>query len=460
MLQSTRRDIAQARRQALAKALGPCLVLLRSAGVPKRGYQYQSEQFRQNSTLLYFTGVGVPKCDVVIDCFADGRLHLFLPEMSKDELVWHDREPKHIEWQEATGAATVRKPEDLPEFLKHRSDQRLLVLSDNDWPGLKASDELLTAVINQRLRKTTEELDEMRRAMVVTRRAHRLAMAVTRPGLTERDVQAAVEAVFRSSGSYAAYSPIATCRGEVLHANRPHRLLEAGQLFLLDAGAECGNSYATDITRAWPVDGTFTDTQARLYDIVLESQKQAIAQCRPGVPYGDVHRAACLEIIAGLKDFGLLKGSVEDIYEQDAHALFFPHGVGHLIGLDVHDMEDLGEDRVGYGTDWKRQSDKLGRRYLRLRRRMDQGFVVTIEPGLYFIEAYLNDAAMEARFKDFVDFDKARSLLGFGGIRIEDNIHITAEGPENLSQAIPKNRDEVEALVGTKSDWAELLHTV
>lgn len=451
-LKSTNKESAKARRDRLCEAVGQGLVFFPGAKEPKRNYGTFSADFRQSSHVLYFTGVTIPECGVVLD-LDEGRFTLFANEMSPDDLVWHDKEPNHKELKELTGADELRSLSELKPFLSQAQEagRRLHVVKDNDWPGVKASEELIRAVVALRLPKTGDEIRQMEEAMRITAKAHELAMAMTRPGLFEHEIQAAVEFVFRSAGALPAYGPIATCRGEVLHACKPYRELEDGQLFLLDAGAELSNGYATDITRAWPVNGRFSETQAAIYDIVLRSQEAAIAASVVGRAYGEVHKAAAMEIIDGLKDFGLLKGTREDIWAADAHALFFPHGVGHMIGLDVHDLEDVGEDYVGYGDGYTRDSDSLGRRYLRLNRELKEGFVVTVEPGIYFIPAYLDDPAMEAKYGDFVDFEKARGMRDFGGIRIEDDVHITADGPQVIGPGIPKTRAEIEALVGTES---------
>ena len=453
MLRSTTREQARQRRRSLKAAVGSGLVYLPGAKEPIRNYQSHIADFRQSSHVLYFTGLPIPECGIFLDLDNDS-LHIFTDEMGPDELVWHDREPNHEELADITGADSVHSKSELEKFfteaiLAHRS---IHVLKSDDWPGLSPSTSLIKAIIDLRVCKSADEISQMEAAMHITAKAHHMAMAVTKAGLYEHEIQAIVESVFRVAGASPSYAPIATCRGEVLHACKPHRKLEDGQLFLLDAGAELNNSYATDITRTWPVNGRYSDEQAALYDIVLRAQKAAIASCQIGSIYGAVHKSAAMEIIDGLTDFGLLKGNSDDIYNKDAHALFFPHGVGHLIGLDVHDLEDLGEDQVGYADGYQRDADKLGRRYLRLNRKLDDGFVVTVEPGIYFIPAYLEDKAMEERFGAFVDFEKARSLLSFGGVRIEDDVAISAAGPKVIGPGIPKERAEIESIVGSKSD--------
>jgi Xaa-Pro aminopeptidase len=449
ILSSTTASEAARRRSELARRVGSGLVLLPAVRPVSRAQAYYCYEFRQCSHILYYTGVATAQCAVLMDLDAN-ELSLFVPEMGPEDLVWHDREPSRAELAGAAGAAQAEPPEALEGRVREALEQgrTLHLLHAEDWPGQPVSDALIDAVVDQRLRKSPDEVARIEAAMKVTERAHAQAMAVTRPGVLEAEVQAVVEAVFRANGKPPAYPPIATCQGQVLHANRPWRRLEEGQLFLLDAGAEELNGYTTDVTRTFPVSGRFSDIQAALYDTVLKAQLAGIDACRPGRFYEEVHEAASREIIAGLKELGLLRGDPDELYERDAHALFFPHGVGHLLGLDVHDLEELGEDRFGYADGRRRRTDLLGRRYLRLNRRLAEGFVVTVEPGVYFIAGYLEDPALEARFSDCVDFAAARRMLDFGGLRIEDDILVEATGPRNLSAAIPKERAQVEAAVG------------
>jgi len=457
MLSSTTASEAKTRRSALAAGLKG-LVLLRSAAPVTRVVRDYAYEYRQDSQLLYFTGVASPGTAAILD-LDENRFLLFAKRQAPEDLVWHDAEPSPEALAEAAGADAVFAPEELAAQLAilTQGGRKLHVLNDAAWAGVRASEELMAAVIALRAQKSESELDAMGEVMKVTARAHELAMSITVPGVTEQQIQAAVEAVFRAAGLGLAYLPIATCRGEVLHAKRPHRACPADSLFLLDAGAEGHNGYATDITRTWPVSGKFSEDQRRLYEIVLRSQEAGISRCEAGRSYTEVHEAAAREIIDGLRGMGLLRGSSDDIYAADAHAIFFPHGVGHFIGLDVHDLWDLPEDLVGYGDEAKRATETLGRRYLRLARRLEEGHVVTVEPGIYFIPAYLDSPELEQRFGEFVDFERARRFRNFGGIRIEDDIAIGASGPINLSAAIPKSVADIEARIGTRRDWLAAL---
>jgi Xaa-Pro dipeptidase len=243
-----------------------------------------------------------------------------------------------------------------------------------------------------------------------------------------------------------AYPPIVTIHGEVLHNHSYHNKLEAGQLLLIDAGVESPRYYASDITRTYPVNGKFSRPQAEVYELVLRAEMSAIGMIKPGVDYKDVHMRICQIMVDGLKAIGLMKGNTDDAVAAGAHALFFPHGLGHMMGLDVHDMEDLG-DIVGYSKD-RRRSDQFGLRYLRLSRPLELGYVLTVEPGLYFIPALIDRWKQEKLQQDFVNYDKIEAFRGFGGIRIEDNVVVTPDGARVLGPGIPKTVSEIEAAMG------------
>jgi Xaa-Pro aminopeptidase len=270
-------------------------------------------------------------------------------------------------------------------------------------------------------------------------------MRGTRPGQHEYQVRAEMEAAIVASGCACSYNSIVTVHGEVLHNERHDGVLSQSDLLLADVGAETPEGWASDVTRVWPTRGEFSTTQRALYDVVLASQLAAIAAVKPGVRYLDVHRAAGLELLRGLLDLGIFRGDLSDLYARGAAALFFPHGIGHLLGLDVHDMEDLG-DRAGYAPGRVR-SENAGDRYLRLDRDLLPGMCVTIEPGFYQIPALLSSVREVGKLEGALD---RRRLAEFGdvrGIRIEDDVLVTASGSEVLTSAIPKTADEVEAAV-------------
>ncbi|MEL6349821.1 MAG: M24 family metallopeptidase, partial [Myxococcota bacterium] len=294
--------------------------------------------------------------------------------------------------------------------------------------------------------------DEMKSAVAATNAAHRAAMSATRPGSHEQQIAAIFSGVIAAHGLTCAYDSIVTVRGEVLHNFHYDNPLEAGQLLLLDGGAEARSGYANDVTRTWPVSGTFDGRQKAAYEAVLAAQRAAIEMIRPGVRYRDVHMKAAHVLATFLADEGLLTVGPDDAVENGAHAVFFPHGVGHLIGLDVHDLETFG-DRVHYASG-RTRSEQFGTAYLRLDLDLQAGMVVTIEPGFYVVPAILADDALMARFDAMVDRNRAAEWIGFGGIRIEDDVAVTADGYDVITARIPKTVADVEAAVAVPFDWS------
>jgi Xaa-Pro aminopeptidase len=303
---------------------------------------------------------------------------------------------------------------------------------------------LADAMIALRLTHDTAALVQMREALVVTREAHLAGLRATRPGVREAAVRGAMEGAMLGAGMVTAYPPIVTRRGEILHCETHEGLLEEGDLLLVDAGAETPEGWASDVTRTWPVSGRFSPTQRALYDLVLAVQRGAIDEVRPGRRYREVHRVASRFFVEGLVSLGILRGAVEDLVQVGAAAWFFPHGVGHLLGLDVHDLEDLG-DRAGYAPGRER-STSPGDRYLRLDRDLAPGMVVTIEPGFYRIPSLLA-ALADGPSASFIDFDVLEKFHDVRGIRIEDDVLVTDDGAEVLSAAIPKDAGELERIL-------------
>jgi len=300
------------------------------------------------------------------------------------------------------------------------------------------------ALIEVRLRHDAAAIEQIRLAAGVTRRAHEAAMRALRRSSTEYEVLAVMEAEIRRSGMRAAYQPIVTCHGEVLHNESYANTLTPGDLLLADVGAETLEGWAADITRTCPVSGRFSSTQRDVYEVVLAAQQAAIEHVRPGVGYRDVHLTALQVVTRGLTDLGILRGSAEQLLQAGAASVFFPHGVGHLLGLDVHDMEDLG-DAAGYQPGRERD-DSPATRYLRLDRDLDPGMVVTIEPGFYQVTGLLSAARQDAELATLIDFDRLAQFRDVRGIRIEDDVLVTRDGCEVLSDGLPKTVRDVEAI--------------
>jgi Xaa-Pro aminopeptidase len=301
-------------------------------------------------------------------------------------------------------------------------------------------------MIEVRLRHDAAGVEQLRQAAEVTAFAHHAGMAATRPGIRECAVRARMEAAIIEHGMTTSYGSIVTVHGEVLHNERHDNLLGERDLVLADVGAETPEGWAGDVTRTWPSSGRFSATQRAIYDVVLRAQVAAIAAVRPGVRYRDVHRTAGRELVRGLCELALLRGDPDELYERGAGALFFPHGVGHLLGLDVHDMEDLG-DHAGYAPGRARATSR-GDRYLRLDRDLEAGMAVTIEPGFYRIAQILDDPREVGELEDVLDRSVLERFSDVRGIRIEDDVLVTERGADVLTKAIPKTADAVEAAVG------------
>jgi Xaa-Pro aminopeptidase len=453
----------RSRRKVLAGQLSGGSVLLVGHTLLPRNYLANPMPFRQDSTFLYYTGVRTPDAACLIA--PSGMSTLYLPASDPADEIWHGRQPPMEFVARRAGMESVATLDHLGaainELQRQKTTVHALPVADpianarqNEWlksqldprEPTSGSEALLEAVIQMRLVRDADELVAMRRAAEVTASAHRLAMSATHPGVSEDAIHALIEATFKANGMTSAYPPIVTIEGEVLHGHATGRELRSGQLLLVDAGAETPEGYASDVTRTWPVNGRFEPKQADLYRAVLEAQKAALAKCTVGTPFRDVHHAAALKLTQTLVDMTLLKGDAEELVAMGAHALFFPHGVGHLIGLDVHDLELYG-DHAGYSADSHR-SDQFGLSYLRLDRPLLDGMVVTIEPGFYIIPSLLRSQEMRDKFDDHVNWEEAHRLAPFGGIRIEDDVFITADGPEVLTDAIPRTVAEVEAAVG------------
>ena len=425
-------SVLKQRRSRLQHALLGTPAVVSAGAPPSRNYPANLYEFRATSHFLYL--VGIPLVDAVL-VLADGRAELFVPPMAPDDPLWHGEQPGLDEIQAVTGVDRVRVLPELPAHVATLGPAgRLpLVAAAQRTP---ADEQLIEAILALRLCHDDFAVHELRRAAAVTVRAHAAGHQAARSGASVASVRAAMEQPILEADFTTAYSSIVTVRGEVLHNFARSGCCQAGELLLADVGAESDSGWASDVTRTWPVSGQLSPSQRAMYELVLAAQKAAIATVRPGIRYRDVHRTACRVLAAGLRDEGLLTGEVDSLVERGAHALFFPHGVGHLLGLDVHDMEDFG-DRAGYAPGRSRSS-QFGLCYLRLDRDLAPGMAVTIEPGLYFVPAILNSEALTAPFRDVLRRDALPRFADVRGIRIEDDVLVTASGHEVLTAAIPK----------------------
>ncbi len=270
-------------------------------------------------------------------------------------------------------------------------------------------------------------------------------MKKTAPGIIESDISGTIEGIALCGGAGVSFPVILSVRGEILHNHSHSNIMQDGDLLVNDSGAESMMHYAADITRTFPVNGKYSLKQKEVYEIVLKAQMDAIEALKPGIMYRDVHLLAARIIADGLKEVGLMKGDMEEAVLQGAHALFFPHGLGHMMGLDVHDMENYGEDLIGYDETVQR-SDQFGLAYLRLAKKLEPGFVLTVEPGIYFIPDLINQWKKAKKFENFIEYKNVEKYIGFGGIRIEDDILVTEDGHRVLGRPIPKTVHDVETM--------------
>ncbi len=460
-------DALKARRLKLA-ALVDFPVLLWSGQSYSRNFRANKFPFRASSHFLYFAGL--PLEDAVI-WLEGGKLVLFMDEADPAGALWHGEATKREDIAAAIGAEETyplseldpEKNDENGEWLMEPSSrwakgaasiglddlteaEQCITLRRSDLYRTRGIDlQLARAIVSLRMIHDDFALAELRKAIVVSIAAHKAGMAATRNASVEAEIRAAMEGVIIANDLTCAYNSIVTVHGEVLHNNQYHHSIQAGDLLLADVGAEAASGWASDITRTWAVSGKFSPTQRAIYDVVLAAHDACIAAMRPDVEYRELHLLAAQTIAAGLVDLGILRGQVDDLVEQDAHALFFPHGVGHLLGLDVHDMEDLG-DLAGYEAG-RQRSDRFGLNYLRLDRPLQAGMVVTIEPGFYQVPAILQDLERRSRYQAVVDWDRLAPFADVRGIRIEDDVLVTATGAEVLTAALPTKAEEIEQLV-------------
>jgi Xaa-Pro aminopeptidase len=417
--------------------------------------------FRQDSSFLYYFGLNQPDLAAVIDV-DEGAAVIFGDELTIDDIVWMGDLPTLTERAETVGVTDTRPRAALAEVVgaalatgrsvrflpPYRTDNAVLLHEFLGVPLREAADhaslEFVRAVVDQRSIKSDEEIVELDRAAATSVDMHTAAIRMARPGMLESEIAAEVERIAVAAGGRISFPVIATIHGEILHNHFHGNTLSEGDLFLLDAGAETAMGYAGDLSSTFPVSSRFSDRQRMIYELQLAAYDAAVAMLVPGVPNRDVHFAAARVIADGMMDLGLMKGDVDEAIAAGAHAMFFPAGVGHLLGLDVHDMEDLGEIYVGYGGEAK--STQFGLKSLRLARELEPGFVITVEPGINFIPQLMDLWRSQHHCAEFLDFDALDRWRDFGGVRNEEDYLITADGARRLGKAKPLRIDEVEAL--------------
>lgn len=450
------------RRKQLIEQLDNGIILLLGNEEVGMNYPANTYHFRQDSSFLYFTGINKPNFYAILDV-DEYKTHLFADDYSLDDIVWLGDQPTVKEQAQAVGIQNTGTLNDLNAVLSKAIEAGRTIhflppyrlhntLKLSKWLGIpleavkqQASPTLNKAVVLQRSVKDQKEIAEMEKAVNISKAIHETMMRRARVGMKESELAGIAEGIALAMGGSLAYPPIVTVNGQTLHNHYRGNTLTSGQMILADVGADVPSVYASDITRTFPVDKTFTDQQKAIYEIVLKANLDIISLLKPDIYYKEMHLKACQIIAEGLTSIGLMKGNPLDAMEAGAHALFMPHGLGHMIGLDVHDMEDLGEKNVGYADDVER-SEQFGTSYLRLAKKLEPGYVLTVEPGIYFIPQLIEQWQSERKFADFINYEKLEAYHDFGGIRIEDDVLITAGGYKVLGKPIAKTIEEVEAL--------------
>ena len=450
------------RQQLMSDINDGGLILLLGNEESTKNYKDNTYRFRQDSNFLYFLGWDQPHLAAVLDPLS-GQTTLFGDDFSIDQVIWMGPHTSMQEMAERVGVEQTAAYHKLAEILVDagRSGRKVHYLPPyrsgnllklSRWLGRSpeeieqgASVPLIKSIVQQASYKTPEEIVEIEQAITISGQMHIAAMRSARPGIKEAELAGIVEGIAIGAGGDVAYPVILTINGQTLHNHYHGNALQAGQLVLGDFGAETAMYYAGDITRTFPVSPTFSTRQREIYELVLQAEVACIEALKPGIPYRDIHLQAARIMANGLKDLGLMQGDMEAAVAEGAHALFFPHGLGHMLGLDVHDMEDLGEDYVGY-TEAIKRSEQFGLRSLRLGRELEPGFVLTVEPGLYFIPELIDQWRQAGKFNNYINYDQVAEYRDFSGIRIEDDVLITESGHRILGKPIPKTVAEVEAL--------------
>lgn len=449
------------RRARLSKDLGSGLVLFLGNDEVGMNYAANVYPFRQDSTFLYFWAVDQPGLAAVIDIDA-GAETVFGDDVTVADVVWSGPQPSLATRAADAGVrdtapasalaeritAALKKGRPVHFLAPYRAEHTVKLAGLLSVLPSAVKDRrsvaLHRAVAAQRLYKTAEEIADIELAVDVSRDMYAAAMRAVKPGRKEHEVVAEIARVVMARGCTYSFPPICSVHGETLHNPFYRNTLNAGDWLVLDSGAETPARHASDITRTIPVSGAFSSRQRLIYDAVLRAQMGAIAAIKPGVPYRDVHLGAAKSFVTDLTAMGLMKGDADEAVAAGAHALFFPHGLGHMMGMDVHDMENIGEDIVGYGPGYER-SAQFGLGYLRLARPLEPGFVLTVEPGLYFIPALIDQWKAEKHNAAFINFAEVDKFRDARGCRIEDDVVVTPTGGRVLGPAIPKTAADVEA---------------
>ncbi len=428
-------------------------------------FNYPANQytFRQDSNFSYFFGLDHPDLAALLD-LDEGKDIIFGNDVDISDIIWMGKQPSIAGQAEKAGVSVTFPLKDLDEYIgmavakgrkvhfvpAYRAETRVQLASLLNTEYLKVreqvSEELMKAIVKLRMVKDDIEVKEIEKMVDVAWLMHTTAMKMAKPGVIEQQIAGTIEGIALANAGPVSFPVILTVNGQTLHNHYHGNVLSEGRMMVIDAGCESELHYASDITRTVPVGGKFSQRQREIYEIVLKANTEAAKAVKPGVPFRDIHLLAATVIATGLTALGLMKGDPREAVAKGAHTLFFPHGLGHPLGLDVHDLEGLGENYVGYDDEIKR-SKEFGLGFLRFGRKLQTGFVMTIEPGIYFIPELIEIWKNENRNAEFINYDKVLTYLGFGGIRIEDDVLVTADGVRVLGKPIPKTVKEIEDIM-------------
>jgi Xaa-Pro aminopeptidase len=450
------------RRGRLKEIMGSGVLLFLGNEESSMNFKDNWYPFRQDSTFLYFFGLDMPGLTAVIDIDRDMEI-LFGDNLTTEETIWQGDHAPLTDLAIRVGVEKTQSKSEITKFLVSLSNRPIHFLppyrpenlqklaiwfnkSLQEIPSMVSVD-FIKAVVSLRSIKSEEEIHEITNAVNISVSMHKRLMIGAKRGMKEYNLLGLVTGEALSLGGNVSFPPIITINGQILHNHNYSNTLMEGKMLLGDFGAESAMHYAGDITRTIPVGSRFSDSQREIYQIVLNAYQAAVAALKPGVRFKDVHLLACRKLAEGLKDLGIMKGNLDEAVSQGAHALFFQCGLGHMMGMDVHDMEDLGEEYVGY-TDEVKKSSQFGLKSLRLGKALEKGFVITIEPGIYFIPKLIDQWQAENLHSDYIDYKNLASYRDFGGIRVEDAYLITENGSKLLGEYLPIEIHEVEQMRG------------
>lgn len=457
------------RRKKLSNEMKKGIGIFMGNGDSPASYADNCYEFIQDSTFLYYFGINRAGLVGIID-FLTGESYISGKDFSLEDMIWMGEQPtlndeakkyginKYINYSkiedfiidksEGTDEDDEEYYQEILYVTPYRSDRALELarILEVDYNELEdySSVKLAKAIINQRNKKGKEEIEELEKAAYITCLMQKRAFEIIRPGIYEYEVRAEVEAIAYKHNCTPSFQTICTINGETLHNHNYKNILKEGDILVLDCGARLSSGYCGDMTRAIPVSGKFSARQKEVYEILLEMYEAAVSSLKIGVEFRVAYEEASRKLIDGMKKLNLMKGDTEEILNKGAHALFFPHGLGHMLGMDVHDMENLGENFVGY-EEGEQRDKRYGHKALRLARKLRDGYVFTVEPGIYFIPGLIANWKSKSLFKEFLNYEEIEKYIGFGGMRYESDYLITEEKLKKLGIDIPKTVNEIES---------------